>query len=111
MKSSLALPHRHLTALAGLVADIGDSCWASGSTAAALHGFDGFDLRPAFHVTTTRSRNVRRIGHTIHTTTDMPLIDRATRYDIPVLSATRTLIDIAHDHSRSTYNRTRLGHA
>lgn len=42
---------------------------------------------------------MRRIGHTIHTTTDIPLIDRTTRYDIPVLSVARTLIDIARTTS------------
>jgi very-short-patch-repair endonuclease len=95
MGSAFVLPHRHLTALAELVADIGEPCWVSGSTAAALHGFDGFELRPAFHITTARDRNVRRIGHVVHTTYDIPLIDRTSRYGIPVLSATRTLIDIA----------------
>ena len=95
MRSDLAIPHRHLTALAALVADIGEPCWVSGPTAAALHGFDGFELRPAFHVTTARDRNVRRIGHVVHTTHELPLIDRSTRYGLPVLSATRTLIDIA----------------
>ncbi len=42
---------------------------------------------------------MRRIGHTIHTTTVIPLIDRTTRYEIPVLSVTRTLIDIARTTS------------
>jgi very-short-patch-repair endonuclease len=95
MESALLTPHRHLTAIAELVADIGEPCWVSGSTAAALHGFDGFELRPPFHVTTARDRNVRRIGHIVHTTYDIPLIDRTRRYGIPVLSATRTLVDIA----------------
>jgi very-short-patch-repair endonuclease len=84
-----------LSALGDLVADIGDPCWVCGPTAAALHPLDGFDLRPPFHILTTRGRNVRRIGHVIHTTTDLPLIDRSTRHGLPVLSPTRTLIDIA----------------
>jgi len=91
---------RQLVALADLVADIGEPCWASGNTAAALRAFDGFDLRPPFHILTTRDRNVRRIGHVIHTTLDLPLIDRGRVHDIPVLSATRTLIDIARSTSR-----------
>jgi very-short-patch-repair endonuclease len=95
MRSDFALPHHHLAALAELVADIGEPCWVSGATAAALHSFDGFELRPAFHVTTARDRNVRRIGHVVHTTHEIPLIDRGIQYGIPVLSATRTLIDIA----------------
>ncbi len=85
----------HLAQVADLIADIGEPCWASGSTAAALHGFDGFELRPPFHITTARDRNVRRIGHVVHTTTDLPLIDRDSRHGVPVMSATRTLIDIA----------------
>src|SRR5258705_10182537 len=80
MRSDLALPNRHLIILAELVADIGEPCWVSGATAAALHGFDGFELRPAFHVTTPRDRNVRRIGHAVHTTYEIPLIDRGIRY-------------------------------
>ena len=95
MRSELALPHRDLAALAELVADIGEPCWVSGATAAALHSLDGFELRPAFHVTTARDRNVRRIGHVVHTTHEIPLIDRGIRFGIPVLSVTRTLIDIA----------------
>jgi len=47
---------RQLVALADLVADIGEPCWASGNTAAALRAFDGFDLRPPFHILTTRDR-------------------------------------------------------
>ncbi len=86
---------RQFAALVALVADVGEPCWASGSTAAALHGFDGFELRAPFHITTTRDRNVRRIGHVIHTTTDLELIDRDTKLGLPVFSATRTLIDIS----------------
>ena len=95
MRPDLFIATRHLTVLAELVADIGEPCWVSGATAAAIHGFDGFDLRQPFHLTTTRERNIRRIGHIIHTATDISLIDRATKYGLPVLSATRTLVDIA----------------
>jgi Protein of unknown function (DUF559) len=95
MRSDHLPPQRHLSALADLVADIGEPCWTSGVTAAALNIFDGCNLRPPFHIITTRGRNVRRIGHVIHTTTDIPLIDRAIAFGIPVLTPTRTLIDIA----------------
>lgn len=96
MRSALALSHhRNLNALEDLVADIGEPCWVSGTTAAALHGFDGFGLRPPFHVTTGRERNLRRIGHVLHTTNEIPLIDRTHVFDVPVLTPTRTLIDIA----------------
>ncbi|HSB87450.1 MAG TPA: DUF559 domain-containing protein [Ilumatobacteraceae bacterium] len=95
MKRQFSLNHDHVAALRGLVADIGEPCWVSGPTAAALHQLDGFELRPPFHLITARDRNVRRIGHVIHTTTDLPLIDRDSQHDLPILSATRTLIDIA----------------
>jgi hypothetical protein len=81
--------------LVALLLDIGEPCWASGPTAAALHGFDGFALRPPFHVTIPRDRDVKRVGHRIHTTIDLPLIDRAHIGEIPVTSAARTLIELA----------------
>lgn len=86
---------RRLDEVRELVADIGGPCWASRATAAALHGFDGYELRAPYHVTTLRDRNVRRIGHHVHSTHDLPLIDRAVVEGVPVLSATRTLIDLA----------------
>ena len=75
--------------------DCGSDVRVSGPTAAALHGLDGFRLRPPFHVVVPRGRNVQRARHRIHTTSELPLIDRATVEGIPVLSATRTLIDLA----------------
>ncbi len=105
MSSALHLPYRHLTALAELVADIGEPCWASGTTGGALHRYDGVELQPPFHIMTSRDRNVRRIGHVVHTTTDIPLIDRATKFGIPVLSSTRTLIDLARTISAEALTR------
>ncbi len=99
MASTLVLPHHHLASLTELIADIGEPCWASGTTSGALTGFDGFLLRPPFHILTSRDRNVRRIGHVIHTTHEIPLIDRTTKYGIPLLSPTRTLIDLARSIS------------
>jgi hypothetical protein len=81
--------------LAALVLDCGVDTYVSGPTAAALHGFDGFKLKPPFHVTVIRGRNVQRAHHHIHTTTELPLIDRATIEQLPAMSATRTLIDVA----------------
>ena len=95
VRSPLPCTNPHFAAVVALVADIGEPCWASGSPPAALHGFDGFELRAPFHITTARDRNVRRIGHVVHTTTDLQLIDRDTKRGLPVLSATRTLIDIS----------------
>lgn len=81
--------------LATTLADIGPPCWASVSTAAALHRFDGYVLRRPFHVTLMLGRHVERTGVRVHTTTVLPLIDRAVVGDIPVTSAARTLIDLA----------------
>jgi very-short-patch-repair endonuclease len=58
-------------ALQALMADIGEPCWACGPTAAALHGFDGFELVAPFHVLVLRDRHVNRIGHVIHTIIDL----------------------------------------
>jgi hypothetical protein len=96
--SPILIGHR-LTALAELIEDIGGRCWASGPTAAALHGFDGYPLQPPFHVSIERGRHVNRIGHVVHTTTSMPLIDRAEVEGIAVTSATRAIIDLARTES------------
>lgn len=85
-------PIGHLRAL---IADLGDAAYASGSTAAALHGFDGHHLGAPFDITVLRNRNVRRIGHRIHTSTELDLVDRATVQKVPTLSAARTVIDLA----------------
>ncbi len=81
--------------LAGLLLDCGREAFVSGPTAAALHGFDGFRLKRPFHVTVIRGRNVQRAHHHIHTTTKLPLIDRAEVSGLATMSATRTLIDVA----------------
>lgn len=88
-------PSSALHRLADLMFDIGGDVVASGPTAGALHSFDGFKLAPPFHVTVGRGRNVHRAAHRIHTTLDLPLIDRATVLGLPSLSATRALIDLA----------------
>lgn len=85
--------------LRALLFDVGGDVWVSGPTAAALHGFDGFHLRAPFDLTTARGRNVQRIGHRIHTTSTLELIDRATVAGIPTTSAARTLIDLAKTES------------
>jgi len=84
-----------IASLRDLIDDIGEPCWAYGPTASAVHLFDGFHLRPPFHVVIPRGRHVNRIGHVVHTTTHLPPIDRSLRHGIPVTSATRTIIDLA----------------
>jgi hypothetical protein len=85
--------------LAALVLDVGGDVWASGPTAAALHGFDGYRLRPPFDVTIRRGRDVQRIGHRVHTTCELDPIDRAEVDGLPALSPARTLIDLARTAS------------
>ena len=85
--------------LARLLDDIGEPSWACGPTACALHRLDGFTLRPPFHVLIPRGRNVRRIGHVIHTTTDLPVLDHADVRGVRAVSATRALIEVAADLS------------
>jgi very-short-patch-repair endonuclease len=84
-----------LADLAALAVDCGKDAFVSGPTAAALHGFDGLRLKPPFHITVVRGRNVQRAHHHIHTTTELPLIDRAVVSGLATMSATRTLIDLA----------------
>jgi hypothetical protein len=93
-------PRSPLSDLGALVLDIGQPCWVSGPTAAALHHFDGFRLSPPFHVTVPRGRFLDRVGTVVHSTQDLPPIDRETLDGLPVTSPTRTLIDIAHATDR-----------
>ena len=88
-------PRSALTDLSALMLDVGDPVWTCGPTAAALNGCDGFVLAPPFHLLTLSNRNVRRLGHVIHTTNDLPLIDQVIVNGFRATSATRTIIDLA----------------
>lgn len=92
-------PSSAVADLRALMLDIGGEVWASGPTAAALHGFDGYRLKPPFDVTILRDRNVRRIGHRIHSTTSLDLIDRSMVDAIACTGGARTLIDLARTES------------
>ncbi|MCU1395159.1 MAG: hypothetical protein JWM34_3587 [Ilumatobacteraceae bacterium] len=87
-------PHSVRSDLSDLLLDIGEG-WASHRTAAALHKLDGFVLRPPFHATVVRGRNIQRAGAHIHTSSTLPLIDRAVVDGLAVTSPTRTIIDLA----------------
>jgi len=89
------VPATSMADLAALVVDCGPGAVASGPTAAALHRFDGFDLRRPFHVTVPRGRNVQRAHHLVHTTIELPRADCTSVDGIRSMSATRTLIDLA----------------
>ena len=93
--ASPLLPKSSLGELTSLLLDIGSPVWAFGGTAAALQGFPGFVLKQPFHVVVPRGRNIQRVGHTVHTTTNLDLIDQCTLDEIPLTTPTRTLIDLA----------------
>ncbi len=81
--------------LRGAVADIGPPCWASGASAAAVFGFDGFVLRPPFHVTVPRGRYLRRRDVVVHVLDALAPIDREEHDGLPITSPVRTLIDLS----------------
>ena len=93
--TSALVPRTAIGGLQSLILDIGDPAWACGPTAAALHGFDGYRLMPPFHVVLPADRNVRRLGHVVHTSADLAQIDVAMVQGIPTTSPSRTLIDLA----------------
>jgi len=92
---SVLAPHTLIGDLTDLVLDVGAPCWLSGPTAAAIHHVDGFRLARPFHLMVLRGRFLDRVGVVIHTTHDLPPIDREMVGGLPVLSPTRTLIDLA----------------
>ena len=81
--------------LLALILDSGPNAFATGRSAAAVHGLDGYVLQPPFDVVTERGRGVRRTGHRIHTTHDLEPIDRTRIGGVPTLTAARTLIELA----------------
>jgi hypothetical protein len=102
---SFRLPGAPITAesdLLALMLDIGDPVFAAGETAAALHGFDGFGLSAPFDLVVPRERNVRRLGHRVHSTSHLDPIDRAHVGRFRCTSPVRTLVDLArtHDHEQ-----------
>ena len=98
---SVLTPRTALGDLTALVLDIGEPCWVSGPTVSALHHFDGFQLGRPFHVMVLRGRFLDRVGVVVHTTNDLPPIDRESINGLPVLSPTRALIDISRLTSRA----------
>lgn len=98
---SVLTPRTPLGDLTDLVLDIGEPCWVSGPTVAALHRFDGYRLIRPYHIMVLRGRFLDRVGAIVHTTQDLPPIDRESIGGLPVLSPTRTLIDLASTASAS----------
>lgn len=88
-------PLTKLAELRQLLLDVGEPAWISGPTAAALHGFDGFQLAKPYHFVLPRGRFVSRPGAHTHRSDTIEPIDRTHLDGLSVLSATRTMIDIA----------------
>jgi hypothetical protein len=91
--------------LAAFVLDCGREAVASGPSAAALHGFDGFVLHPPFHATVCRGRFVERPPHQVHTTIELPLCDRTLVEGIATMSAARAIIDLSRFVGPATLTR------
>ena len=92
-------PTTPLAELRTLVLDIGEPAWVSGPTAAALHGFDGYRLHRPFHILVPRERCLTRWNASIHRSDTIDPIDRTHLDGLPVLSPTRTMIDLARTAS------------
>lgn len=88
-------PRSLRTELTDLVLDIGEPVACSSHTAAALHGFDGFELRRPFHLIVPRERAVTRRNATVHRSLSFDLVDRTVVDDLPVTTAARTIVDLA----------------
>lgn len=85
--------------LRALLLDVGGDVVVSRFTAAALHGFDGYALRPPFDVSVGAHRYVQRSPHRVHQVTELAPIDRGEADGFPVTRPTRTLIDLARHES------------
>ena len=93
IKSGIQVDHH--AALSALINDVGEPCWLSAPTSAALVSFEGFRLAKPYHLLTTRERNVRRVGVVIHTSQHLDLLDRETAFGLPITAPARTLIDLS----------------
>lgn len=85
----------------GAVWALGPTAVVSHASAARLHGFDRFE-GDAIEVTTDRSARGKApadIKCTVHTSMSMPKADVVRFDELPVTSATRTIIDLARDRT------------
>ena len=89
-----------LQRLQDLIVGLGVPAWASGPTAAALHGFDGYTLSTPFHVVVESGHNLSRVGHVIATSNHLPPLDREHVAGVPTIAPTRTLLMLAGMETR-----------
>jgi very-short-patch-repair endonuclease len=78
----------------GLLA-LGEESWVSHDAAAKLHKLDRAPV-DAVEFTVPRAARGRRMPFSVHTTANLPKLDRVTVDGYRCLSATRTIIDLAH---------------
>jgi hypothetical protein len=74
---------------------LGEQSWVSHEAAAALHGLDR-SRRNAVEFTVLRQARGRRSASVVHTTGCLPPLDRVVVDGFRCISATRTVIDLAH---------------
>ncbi|HRA84796.1 MAG TPA: hypothetical protein PLT40_10730 [Ilumatobacteraceae bacterium] len=86
---------RLLDELREVIDSVGSPCWAYGTTASALLGFDGFHLAKPFHLVVPINRAPHRVDHIVHRMRTYNQLDLGSVHGIPSLSATRTLIELA----------------
>lgn len=86
---------RLLEEIGNVIDSIGAPCWAYGLTAAALKGFDGYELSRPFQFAVPYNRAPHRVDHVVHRMKSFNNLDFDNVYGIPCLSATRTLIELA----------------
>ncbi len=90
---------RLLEELWDVIQSIGPPCWAYGATAAALKGFDGYELSTPFQLVVPYNRAPHRVDVVVHRMKTFNKLDVDSVHGIPCLSATRTLIEIARTES------------
>lgn len=78
-----------------LVLQVGGPVWVTGPTAAALHGFDGFELSRPFHLLAPRGRTFDHVDAIVQTSRQLGWCDLGVRDGLPVTRPTRTMIDLA----------------
>ena len=86
-------PTRLQQLTAGLLA-LGEESWVSHEAAASMHGLDR-SRDDAVEFTVLRRSKGRRVPFAVHTTAELPLIDRVMVDGFRCISATRTIIDLA----------------
>jgi hypothetical protein len=78
-----------------VVLQVGDPVWVTGPTAAALHGFDGFELSRPFHLLVPSGRTLDHQSVIVHVSDRLDWCDLGVRDGFPVTRPARTVVDLA----------------